>query len=131
MNHLQTYAETENINPFNWNKFLSKKSYTKKNLTDANYLSEKWVSCAVGTQCAIIPRHAYKETYGLDIKMQHEPIDSILSKLGYKFNLHIEKMVEDYDDFRFLSHRARAIKTLKAIEKRSSILIKEILKNSK
>jgi len=102
---MKTYSQTQNKRPFNWIKALSNPLSEKqwKNLEEK---ASSWVTCACGNQCAIIPRN------------NGEPLDKQLSRLGFSFYLSIAQ-----------KERKEAIYILEQIEKRSGILIKEILKN--
>ena len=123
---MKTYAEKKRSQHFDWNKFLSKNcsKMTAKEVEYAARKSSSWITCAVGNQCAIIPRYSSNS----------EPIDRRLSKLGNYFFLALEKMrscidnKHDYanDKIAFKeanSYRAKAIIILRGIEKRSSELI--------
>ena len=76
-----TYTETKNEKPFDWNKFLNKKEITQEEWENASELSSKWVTCACGNQCDLIPRYTSKHTFDA----AGRPIDRVLSELGYEF----------------------------------------------
>lgn len=75
MKKLITYAESKKAKPYDWNKFLNKKKYSRIDLSQASYLAGRWVSCACGYQCEIIPR----DENGL-------PLDGRLMTLGVEFS---------------------------------------------
>ena len=76
----QTYSELRHVEPFDWKAFLSKKEVTDQEWRAAKELSENWVSCACGNQCAVIPRGP-----------RHRPLDDMLASLGYQFHELIEE----------------------------------------
>lgn len=92
-----------------WNEFLSKENITESEWAQADELSNKWVTCAVGNQCRLIPK-----------TMHGEPIDSKLFNLGLKFSVLIAR--KNIEDIKFC---------LKQIEKRSDEIINEIKQNEK
>lgn len=97
----KTYAETKGEAPFDWNKALSNPPEIG---SDEHIkmigLAGSWVTCAVGNQCAIIPREV-------------APIDVELTNLGSKF-------AGDITNGDWINSR----KTLSKIEERSKYLIK-------
>lgn len=101
---MKKYTETRGWNPFDWNKELSKRD---KDWYYLKRMSSRWVTCACGNTCAIIPR----DDKGM-------PYDTVLSDLGHLF---YEKVCD------MNTRGAKA--TLKKIEARSSELIQEILKD--
>ena len=88
-----------------WNKELENppKLFSKR-YYELACAADKWVTCAVGNQCKIIPRYD-----------SGEPKDFRLRTLGIKFSDHI-----DAADFK------TAKEVLEKIENRSGELIKEI-----
>ena len=142
---MKKYVETKSKKPFDWNKTLAKdcKDMKESELEKLRNLSASWVTCACGTQCAIIPR-AKKDTHDHN---QHEPLDDKLSTLGANFHSEgVHEMAAQLGNY-FTTHgdvwandrkeylknanaaRLKAIRILKQIEKRSSQLIEaEIIK---
>ena len=105
---MKTYSETKKHKKFNWYDFLNRANEgkaTEGEIANAKDDSEDWVTCAVGNQCAIIPRDE-----------DDSPIDNTLYKLGSDF-------MDDILDEKW----KKAIKTLDKIEKRSTILIQKEL----
>ena len=102
---LKSYTATIGKKPFNWNEFLDRDEITNGQWTKATILAGSWVTCACGTQCAIIPR-----------TMGGTPEDNRLYHFGNRF----------YDAI-----NAKRIQTAKAflalIEERSAELIAELL----
>lgn len=101
-----TYTEEQGRAPFDWREKLND---AKAGLpTDYQELfdrSSTWVTCAVGNQCAIIPR---TPPWG-------EPDDARLAALGIEF--HYAVLESDW---------SRALRILTLIEIRSAYLIKEL-----
>jgi len=105
---MKTYSQTKKMNKFNWYDFLSRAIEGKakeSEIVDAQDNSFSWVTCAVGNQCAIIPRDA-----------EGGPLDGTLYDLGVIFN----SVVED-------SNWKKALQILNRIEKLSAILIQKEL----
>lgn len=109
-----TYSEDRSVPKFNWFKALEKANSLKANNSLPESFSDElckkansWVTCACGNQCSMIPRS------GFDGK----PSDETLAKLGLQFSRIIDR--EEYITAKLI---------LEDIEKRSSFLIKEILK---
>lgn len=101
---MKTYAEENEEEPFDWNEWLEDAMQGKHSFADweeANELAEDWVTCACGSQCAVIPRT--KEGNPLDLK---------LMMLGVKFSYLISQ--QDYYG---------AKETLAAIERRSTQIL--------
>lgn len=99
----KTYAESQGQSPFDWNKVLANPPQRdSKEHEVLRRLAARWVTCACGNQCAIIPRESL---YGT-------PIDQGLVSLGLNFS---------YMVARGEWNEARDI--LKRIETRASQLI--------
>lgn len=109
---LTPFVLTERRKPFDWNKFLNKKTISKDEWHIAKELANSWVTCACGNQCAIIPRW----NSITNNNSPAEPKDKKLNELGYRFNGDIS-----------LRYVEEAKETLKKIEARSTILIKREL----
>lgn len=107
----ETYAESRDEAPFNWNIFLQQaiktrgKSVDEKTFLKVSALSESWVTCACGNQCSI-----------LDRDYDGEPCDKTLYNEGMKF-------MDNVQDKEW----GKAKLTLARIEKRSAKLIEEKL----
>lgn len=116
----RTYAETTGHAPFDWNKWLDAaiadpNSITKEEHAKVCGLSFKWVTCACGNQCAIIPR------YETGVEPEDDPgpgmpEDPVLQSLGGDF--HAEITYKGWGE---------AKRVLQDIEARSAILIQEEL----
>lgn len=78
-NNHKTYTEGRNYAPFDWNKALDNPDITRKDWADMNCRASDWVTCAVGNQCAIIPRDSVGE-----------PLDEELNWLGISFMMAIK-----------------------------------------
>lgn len=104
---MQTYAEMNGENTFNWNEFLNrpKKEIFGYEWDDASSLASSWVTCACGNQCDILPRNR-----------EGAPTDGILSHLGIKFMVKIDNR-----------QRKKALEVLQKIEERSTLLIRELI----
>lgn len=80
-----TYAESKGNEPFDWNLFLDDRIHERYlNSTsneDAEIKAEQWVTCAVGNQCAAIPRRE---------NGSNAPADEELFRLGVEFSGNIE-----------------------------------------
>jgi hypothetical protein len=123
----KSFAVQQGKQPFNWNGFLAKATYewANKHAYSMQIASDKagrWVTCAVGNQCAVIPR-LYPLTGG-------EPEDNQLRELGVMFDNQITNMLS-YLASRipnmYEETRISAIQTLYQIEMRSATIIQEIL----
>lgn len=102
------FSETRGKKPFNWNKALNEKNIPYKKWKKMAKLSNKWITCACGNQCSIIPR----------CPISGSPIDNDLHDLGVDFYFSICKRL-----------KKRSISVLKKIEERSAQLIEqEIIK---
>jgi hypothetical protein len=104
---------------FDWNEFLNRETYTVGELAEAYVMSTSWTTCACGNLCSIIPRKNGK------------PVDESLHDLGECFcsaimDMYIAEKCK-YGKESFENHREHAKNVLERIEKRSTILIKEIL----
>ena len=105
-----TYASQQGERSFDWNKALLKKNWPKTVEDQAHLikLASDWVTCACGNQCAIIPRSG--SGYPTDFELK---VKGCLFRVAIKAGNYI-----------------LARKVLVSIEKRSAILIKEIIHNS-
>lgn len=106
---MKKYAEEFNKEAFDWNRALKNAIRRTTPMPKAQHvglyeLAGEWVTCACGNQCSIIPRSSIGE-----------PEDEILRKLGFEFACRIT-----------MSHWSKAKQTLKQIEQRSALLIREI-----
>lgn len=118
---MKTFAESQNEQPFDWNRFLSKKSYSEQELIDAVHRSKSWTTCACGNQCFIIPRNSSDH---------NRPVDDKLKILGVEFYEAIKYMLTSIDQPDLLKEYHESAKdALAQIELRSSILIKREIKN--
>lgn len=108
---------------FDWNKFLSQNCEEMKDLIYDYKITEKsasWVTCACGSQCAIIPRSD-----------DGQPMDYTLKELGESFHTEgimpmVEKIRnENFDEANM--YRKDAIGLLEQIEERSAFLIEHEL----
>jgi hypothetical protein len=110
---MKTYAETNKMKKFDWYDFLNraiKGNITESEIADAQDDARSWITCACGNQCSILPRTE-----------DGEPCDDFLAELGGDFSYEI-------DDCKWKD----ALKILKKIEKRSTLLInKELNRMSK
>lgn len=68
-----SYAYTK-VKPFSWNRFLKLQNKTHKQIQEAILAASKWVTCASGTMCSVLPRQA-----------DGAPKDLALYRLGKKF----------------------------------------------
>jgi hypothetical protein len=102
-----TFAQTQNQPPFDWHAFLDSAIAGKPvYIENARYLASKWVTCACGNQCAVIPRG-----------WKGEPLDPELKEMG----LHFFKDIE-------CNQWERAKRTLSAIEARSTAILEGLAK---
>jgi hypothetical protein len=114
----KSFAELREATTFNWNEFLSRDEYTTNDMYSAISYSSKWVTCAVGTQCATIPRD--KDGF---------PMDDQLRYLGQSFYRHIRFMFEAYevlDKDQMRLNRNDAKDVLCKIEVRSQHILNEM-----
>jgi hypothetical protein len=98
---MKTYAETQELQPFDWNSFLDRAiagNLDQGEWTDARARSAMWPTCACGNQCESIPRQPGSGA----------PYDGRLRFLGAAFATDIRQ-----GEFR------KAKETLKAIEGRA------------
>ncbi len=97
-----TYTEKAGNLPFNWFRAISeiKQNYDWYTHDELVRLANSWVTCAVGNQCALIPRNGSC------------PIDRDLQRLGNSFAYDI--LQKRWDD---------AFENLISIEKRSSEIL--------
>lgn len=121
MTKLKTYTESKKKKPFDWNKFLNKVKYSRKELDEAYASSGDWVTCACGTQCSIIPRWE-----------EGTPKDSYLKNFGYTFSsyiYHMSQFKQDNPAFGKAKEDAKLI--LELIENRSKYLIESLYAKEK
>lgn len=117
---MEKYSEKETgKKAFDWEKFLNTplEKYTELSLKEAVELSERWVTCAVGNQCDIIPRD-----------VDGNPDDLRLRRYGTRFNLLVEGMHISFRRGRSLDlsyYKEQALEILRKIEVRSNTLIAE------
>lgn len=104
------YTEQYGRTPFNWNEFLNKGNWSQEELLDAYVRSARWVTCAVGNQCASIPRDG-----------EGKPFDRKLRDLGMKFYDCINRAVGKD----LLTEIENAKSILIQIEKRSEEIIRD------
>src|SRR5215217_4099768 len=74
-----TYQQKVKATPFNWLDFLETSKHSLDEMQKAKELAGNWPTCAVGNQCAVIPRDS-----------DGEPVDNLLSVLGSEFYKHIK-----------------------------------------
>lgn len=118
MNSNITYREQRNSPPFDWHRFLDQSWYSDNELTFAANKSHSWITCAVGNQCAAIPRN----TIGA-------PDDIMLYELGVDFMNTIELMRYSERHGRpeaMYDARNKAKAILGWIEDRTALLLDEI-----
>lgn len=101
---MKTYTESRDKDLFDWNLFLNKSHISNEEWLSAAELSSSWVTCACGTQCAIIPRGK-----------SGSPNDYPLWQLGLTFH----ETIKAKD-----AHWAKIL--LERIERRSAELITEL-----
>jgi hypothetical protein len=119
----RTYSELMNEKPFDWNAFLSKESYTLDSLEEAMQLSQHWVTCACGNQCAAIPRDP----------MSGVPLDNILKQKGIFFTDCLLRMLHAFEAKNpqsFDQNKFWAWKALTEIEERAKVLLQDIILKS-
>lgn len=144
---MKKYIETKSKAPFDWHQVLSKncKDMTQKEVKKLDKLSESWVTCACGNQCAIIPRAKSHD----DGRIQGEPLDEKLANLGGDFHcIGVGEMADEMGNYfttnehdwaddkkTYLKNanraRLKAITILKRIEKRSAYLIRQEVSKAK
>ena len=105
----KTYAESVGEKPFNWFEVLDNSQGKTIDWRELYNLSKRWVTCACGNLCDVIPR--------IEGGM---PFDPRLQRLGMRFN-----------DAIYNADRKEALIVLREIENRSIELIKEISLESK
>lgn len=103
-----TYASAHCQKPFNWNKFLDSEHISDTAWHEAYFLSSKWVTCACGNLCELIPR----EDNIFQSGGSGMPEDRKLRNLGVRFNENI-----------LSKNQKRAKITLDLIEKRSAEIL--------
>jgi len=104
---MKTYSEAQGKPKFDWNKFLENPPEDRSDEhLFASTLSSKWVTCACGNLCDIIPR-----------SIKGKPDDRELERLGIEFDYEIKK-----GDF------VTAKETLAKIEKLSTEIIERLTK---
>lgn len=94
---------------FNWHEFLNKGTWSREELADARKRSASWVTCAVGNQCATIPRDG-----------EGKPFDMELKSLGFDFYDCLSRATGTRNP---VGQMEEAKEILFDIEKRSSELI--------
>lgn len=107
---MKTYCQTKSRSKIDWNKTLDDLiagKNTTRRISDIKELSNKWVTCACGNQCDVLPRWD-----------DGSPKDTELEDLGMEFCDNI-----------FDENWKAARTTLNKIEKRSTLLINEIRKD--
>lgn len=102
------YALTQGEEVFDWNEFLTRPRRDMTTWMQASMQARKWVTCACGNQCAIIPRD--------DIG---SPYDDELQTLGVRFTGLIGRW-----------RRKDAWNVLQQIERRSAQLIHQLTKSA-
>lgn len=111
----KTYSEQCGIPAFDWHLALDNPAIYEDG--ELAMKAEEWTTCAVGNQCAIIPRNPRTTDDWRDIKdAPNRPCDDQLANLGIDF-------YDQVDDGRWDA----AKETLAKIEARSAILIAEEL----
>lgn len=111
----KTYAEASGEKPYNWTAFLNHaiaNGITDEEHQAAKERSLKWVTCACGNQCSIIPRSKVRDF----MSGAGAPIDEILKSLGKEF----------YDQIQYREYENAKL-TVKAIDRRSLLIIRGIL----
>lgn len=107
-NHFMiTFAEHCAGAPFDWNVALAQKNISATKWEILDELACKWITCAVGNQCNVIPRNKW----GC-------PLDNTLCELGEKFSLAIGQ-----------HRKIKAKNILLKIEQRSAELISQLSLN--
>ena len=117
---MKTFAEKYNAQ-FNWYEFLNNKFPSTMQLIIAKEKASRWVTCAVGNQCEVIPRH-----------MDGTPTDHILLDQGFLFNHAINEMCVCCNSFDLRDyHRERAMHILGNIEKRVAQILRSMKTRSR
>lgn len=121
---------------FDWNKFLFKKKvYTKDELDEASHDAARWVTCACGNVCNVIPRDS--DGAPLDKKLQAagrqfcadiEELNGALFEDGWQKSTNHSLSKEGQKEFNQALRNAR--ETLCKIEIRSEQLLKQINKKN-
>jgi hypothetical protein len=115
MSSNRTFAQKEKTRTLDWPEFLQRKKYTELEMTDAQLLAADWVTCAVGTQCAAIPRSA-----------GGRPLDDELRALGGLFYDLINKLQQkNLGGGPFGWVQRDALNILHRIEQRSAHLLRQ------
>ncbi len=107
---MKTLCQVEEKKSINWNTIIANKLAGKRVRFSQDVLNElagSWVTCACGNQCDVIDRNSWGEPY-----------DDQLRDLGYNFTSNVED--ENWKE---------AKRNLAAIERRSTVLIREYNKN--
>lgn len=107
---MHSFAEDQGQPPFDWNAFLDKPIRSYNEWREAMRLANNFVTCAVGNQCATIPRYNGHSHWS-----DGAPKDDRLHDLGMRF-------AKDIADCNI----AQAKQTLAAIEARSAELLREM-----
>lgn len=111
----KTYAETRNKPPFDWNKWLDsalRGEVSRVDYTEKRQLTQNWVTCACGNQCAIIPRNPVGE-----------PEDADLAHYGKDFYSQVSSATFAYTKEKRTFYLTLAKETLAKIETRATELI--------
>lgn len=107
-----TYVKQHDLASFDWVAFLLLDAPTISQCETAKAQAFSWVTCACGNLCATIPREP-------DV----QPRDRILAKLGMQFMDDIRE-IDPTRRTLVVKHAQRdAMKTLVAIEERSTIIL--------
>lgn len=121
----ELYVETKHKPVFNWHHFLRQEDYTHDELDDARDLAVNWVTCAVGHQCAIIPRD--EDGWPLDKILQDrgQAFYDLLDSWDNAYSYHYDEE-EDGKPFNHKAYQEKALALLLEIEQRSAELIQQI-----
>lgn len=124
------YSITKKEEFIDWNSEIKKvRIRNLDKLEDLSYLSENWVTCACGNQCAAIPRIQ-------SVPFMGRPKDQHLAELGTIFaeimkNLYFH--AADCDSFQdkrvkreFKELKTKALFTIELIERRSTEILSDL-----
>ncbi len=111
------YCIAQGADEFNWHQFLTEITFINRRgllMEAAVNRAQNWVTCAVGNQCARIPRGELGE-----------PLDRILVRSGREFFIAVRGMrdTKDPNEGSFNEYRDYSIQLLNVIEHRSSELL--------
>lgn len=125
-----SYREAQKADPFDWWEFLNKETYTTEDFDKATMLGYSWVTCAVGNQCAIIPRDRIgtpRDPLLRDWGINFSNLINLMEEASFKFeNTTLYPLLkQEYRD-RLESLRKEAKELLQDIEERSQYLINQI-----